>query len=97
MLYRLSFLTSFNGRFTRCAIQRISVMHVASASTKISKQEVLGLEVFKEYKATVKDESNGVSTTLDSNTKTTSTGGGCCGGGGSCGSGSGGGCGCGAK
>ena len=65
--------------------------------TKISKQEVLGLEVFKEYKATVKDESNGVSTTLDSNTKTTSTGGGCCGGGGSCGSGSGGGCGCGAK
>jgi len=69
-----------------------NIFDVKYDSTKTSKQQILSLEVFKTYKATVSDESSLQNTQQSSDNQVTSGGGGCCGG--SCG-GSGGGCGCG--
>jgi len=67
-------------------------------SKKTSKQEILSLDVFKTYKATVLDESSAQQNNQQTNNQLASqstqlTGGSCCGGGGSCGGSCG--CGCG--
>jgi copper chaperone CopZ len=83
-----------------------NTFYVTYDSTKTSKQQILSLEVFKTYKATVLDESlvtqnnqQLASNQQSSSGQLSSGSGGCCGGGGSCGAaaGSGGGCGCGNK
>lgn len=74
-----------------------NVFDVKYDSSKTSKQQILSLEVFKTYKATVLSESAQSTQLTVSNQPSISSqpaGGSCCGGGGSCGSG-GGGCGCG--
>lgn len=78
-----------------------NIFNVQYDSAKTSKQQILSLEVFKTYKATVLDEpatvqNNQQFNTQSNGTQSSSVGGSCCGGGGSCG-GSGGGCGCGSR
>lgn len=67
----------------------LSTFKVYYDPTKTTKQKILGIEIFQEYKATVKDESSGVSTTTSTNTVATNSGasGGC-----GCSGGSGGSC-----
>ncbi|MEM2707463.1 MAG: cation transporter [Candidatus Pacearchaeota archaeon] len=71
-----------------------NVFEVKYDPTKTSKQEILSLDVFNTYKATVLDESSIQQNGQQTIKEQLIAGGGCCGGGGSCG-GSGGGCGCG--
>ena len=48
-------------------------------STKTSKQQILSLDVFKTYKATVLDESTTQQNVQQSNNQPSSSGGSCCG------------------
>jgi copper chaperone CopZ len=71
-----------------------NVFDVKYDSTKTSQQEILSLEVFKTYEATVLDSVQQDTQSINNQPTSKPTGGGCCGGGGSCG-GSGSGCSCG--
>jgi len=64
-------------------------------SAETSKQEMLALDVFKTYKATVLDSVQQDTQSINNQPASQPTGGSCCGGGGSCGGVASGGCGCG--
>jgi len=51
----------------------ISTFKVYYDPTKTTKQKILGIQIFQEYKATVKDESIGITTNTSPNTVTTSS------------------------
>lgn len=71
-----------------------NIFNVRYNSVKTSKQQILALEVFETYKATVLSESQSQQNSILGNSAPAGSGGGCCGGGGGCGS-SGSRCGCG--
>jgi len=62
-----------------------NVFNIKYYSTKTSKQEILSLDIFNTYKATVLDESSIQQSNQQTTDKSLSTSGSCCGGGGSCG------------